>query len=73
VAKLSGDRLNSLEQALPLAHHFHDVHEELLTWFDDMEPEVEKEGITAVNPDQLKAQQEKVAVCKMYQLMYQLM
>ncbi|CAG2058638.1 unnamed protein product, partial [Timema podura] len=37
VSALSSDRLGVLEQALPLAEHFHETHAGLGSWLDDME------------------------------------
>jgi len=40
VSKLSSDRLNALEQALPLAEHFFDTHNVLNQWMDALEDEM---------------------------------
>ena len=42
VAKLSADRMSALEEAAPLSAHFHETHGDLLTWFEEMEVEMEK-------------------------------
>ena len=47
VSRLSADRLGTLEQAVPLAAHFHDTHADLLTWFDETTDEITRlEGVT---------------------------
>nr|CAH7752772.1 unnamed protein product [Callosobruchus chinensis] len=42
VSALSSDRLGILEQALPLAEHFHDTHNVLANWLADMEEQVQE-------------------------------
>ena len=37
----SSDRLARLEEALPLADTFHDMHEQVLTWLQRVEPELQ--------------------------------
>ena len=64
VAKLSADRLSTLEQALPLAQHFQDTHEELQKWFDVVEREIEEQDPPAINTEQLKEQQDAAKVLK---------
>ena len=46
VIKLSSDRLSILEQALPLSEHFHETHNELNQWLD----EIERETMNQLNP-----------------------
>ncbi len=58
VIKLSSDRLNILEQALPLAEHFYETHNELTTWLDDIEREVMNQLNPGMRPDQIAKQQE---------------
>ena len=63
VAKLSADRLSILEEALPLASHFHDAHGDLVTWLDDIEAQVvEQQQALAIDADQIKDQQDVVKV-----------
>lgn len=62
VAKLSADRLSTLEQALPLAQHFQETHDDLEQWFDDMEVEAGEQDQPAINAEQIKEQQDKVKV-----------
>lgn len=62
VSKLSADRLSVLEQALPLAKHFEESHIDLLTWLDDVEGTVSQLDIPAVNPEQIKKQQDNSKV-----------
>ena len=62
VSKLSADRLSILEQALPLATHFTDTHEDLLKWFGHAETDLRKQDAPALNTDQIKQQQDLVKV-----------
>lgn len=59
VSKLSSDRLNALEQALPLAEHFFDTHVDLNQWMDAMEDEMAVLDTPALRPDQIVKLQEK--------------
>ncbi|XP_035712122.1 microtubule-actin cross-linking factor 1 isoform X8 [Folsomia candida] len=59
VSKLSSDRLNALEQALPLAEHFFDTHIDLNQWMDAMEDEISILDTPALRPDQIVKLQEK--------------
>jgi hypothetical protein len=59
VSKLSSDRLNALEQALPLAEHFFDTHIGLNQWMDAMEDEMAILDTPAIRPDQIIKLQEK--------------
>ncbi len=40
LADRSADRLNKMEEALPLAIKFHDTHEKLVNWLQMVEPEL---------------------------------
>ena len=53
VSKLSSDRLNALEQALPLAEHFFETHNDLNHWMDAMEDEMQILDTPALRPDQI--------------------
>jgi len=59
VSKLSSDRLNALEQALPLAEHFFDTHIQLNQWMDAMEDEIGVLDTPAIRPEQIIKLQEK--------------
>ncbi|XP_022692769.1 microtubule-actin cross-linking factor 1-like isoform X2 [Varroa jacobsoni] len=59
VSQMCADRLSALEQALPLAEHFFDTHAELVQWLEEMETEAELLGAPALNPAQIKKQQDK--------------
>ncbi|KAF8783432.1 Dystonin like protein [Argiope bruennichi] len=59
VATLCGDRLSSLEQALPLAEHFFETHADLCQWLDDIETEAELLETPALNAHQIKKQQDR--------------
>lgn len=59
VSKLSSDRMSNLEQALPLAEHFFDTHQELDEWLNAMEHEALGLTTPAVRPDQIARQIEK--------------
>ena len=58
VIQLSNDRLGILEQALPLAEHFYETHNELSHWLDDMERETMNQLNPGSNPDQIAKQQD---------------
>ena len=64
VAALSADRLSILEQAVPLAAHFHDTHDDLQKWFVEAEEEVRQLDTPTVNAEQIKQQQDNVKVLK---------
>lgn len=59
VSKLSSDRLGILEQALPLAEHFHQSHADLSSWLDDMEQQVSMLAMPALRPDLIAQQQDR--------------
>merc|ERR1719412_1615805 len=58
VIQLSNDRLSILEQALPLAEHFYETHNELGHWLDEMERETMNQLMPGMRPDQIAKQQE---------------
>merc|ERR1719495_1025908 len=58
VIKLSADRLDLLEQALPLSEHFYETHNELNQWLDEMERETMSQMKPGMRPDQIAKQQE---------------
>ncbi|MCL4115460.1 UNVERIFIED_CONTAM: hypothetical protein GTU68_053574, partial [Idotea baltica] len=59
VSKLSSDRLSNLEQALPLAEHFFETHNELEDWLSAMESEAMVMDVPALRPDQIMRQMER--------------
>ncbi|XP_076267566.1 dystonin-like protein short stop isoform X46 [Rhynchophorus ferrugineus] len=59
VSALSSDRLGILEQALPLAEHFHDTHIGLINWLSDMEEQVQMLSMPALRPDAIAQQQDR--------------
>ncbi|XP_074600372.1 dystonin-like protein short stop isoform X2 [Brevipalpus obovatus] len=59
VSQLCLDRMNILEQALPLAEHFFDAHGELIQWLEEAEGEAEMIGKPAVHASQIRRQQER--------------
>uniref|UniRef100_A0A8D8X998 Dystonin n=1 Tax=Cacopsylla melanoneura TaxID=428564 RepID=A0A8D8X998_9HEMI len=59
VSGLSSDRLGILEQALPLAEHFHGTHGDLSSWMNDMERQVSHLALPALRPDLIAQQQDK--------------
>uniref|UniRef100_A0AAR5PTP7 Microtubule-actin cross-linking factor 1 n=1 Tax=Dendroctonus ponderosae TaxID=77166 RepID=A0AAR5PTP7_DENPD len=59
VSALSSDRLGILEQALPLAEHFHDTHIGLVNWLGDMEEQVSMLSMPALRPDAIAQQQDR--------------
>ena len=58
VIKLSADRLELLEQALPLSEHFYETHQELNQWLDEIEREAMNQLNPGMRPDQIAKQQE---------------
>ena len=54
LAKLSADRLSTLEQAVPLSAHFNETHSELLTWFTEMDQEITALDEPALNTEEIK-------------------
>lgn len=65
VAKQSADRLSVLEQALPLAQHFTDTHEELLVWLAQVEDEVQDLQEPAIHTDAIKNQQDDLKLLRL--------
>ncbi|KAG8192780.1 hypothetical protein JTE90_019099 [Oedothorax gibbosus] len=59
VASRCADRLAALEQALPLAEHFFETHNDLCQWLDDIEAEAELQETPALNAHQIKKQQDR--------------
>ncbi|XP_017784132.1 PREDICTED: microtubule-actin cross-linking factor 1 isoform X5 [Nicrophorus vespilloides] len=59
VSALSSDRLGILEQAFPLAEHFHDTHGVLSNWLGDMEEQVSMLSMPALRPDLIAQQQDR--------------
>ncbi|XP_041359579.1 microtubule-actin cross-linking factor 1, isoforms 1/2/3/5-like isoform X10 [Gigantopelta aegis] len=64
VSRMSNDRLGKLEQALPLAKHFADTHEDLVSWLEEMEPALAELEVMTINADQVKKQQERIKALK---------
>lgn len=62
VAKMSADRLSLLEQAAPLAAHFHETHSDLIQGFNEIEEEVRKQETPGLNAEQIKEQQDAIKV-----------
>ena len=58
VSQLCQDRLNALEQALPLAIHFFEAHTELIHFLDEAEAEAQMLGKPAIYAPQIRRQQE---------------
>merc|ERR1711981_1128241 len=56
VIKLSSVRLGILEQALPLSEHFHETHNELNQWLDEIERETMNQLNPGMRPDQIAKQ-----------------
>lgn len=59
VSALSSDRLGILEQALPLAEHFHETHAVLGNWLSDMEEQISMLSMPALRPDLIAQQQDR--------------
>lgn len=66
-AKQSNDRLNVIEQALPLAADFHETLSELTGWLEEMEEKVEEQEPPAISAEQIREQQDKVKVRRIRQ------
>lgn len=62
VASKAVERLNELEQALPLATSFHETHDDLVSWLIEVEPALAELEVITVDADQVKRQQEMVKV-----------
>lgn len=56
VVSQATERLSDLEQALPLAKSFHETHENLVTWLDEIEPALAELEVTMVDANQVKKQ-----------------
>ena len=63
VSKLCNDRMVQLEQAMPLSKTFLEAHQDLLSWFSEVEPAIAELEVMSINQDQVKKQQDKVKVC----------
>ncbi|KAJ3648505.1 hypothetical protein Zmor_020303 [Zophobas morio] len=59
VSALSSDRLGILEQALPLAEHFHDTHNVLANWLSDIEEQISMLAMPSMRPDLIAQQQDR--------------
>ncbi|KAH3698997.1 hypothetical protein DPMN_073943 [Dreissena polymorpha] len=62
VAKLGTDRLVQLEQALPMSRTFKDAHQDLVKWFQEVEPIIAELAVMSINQDTVKKQQDKIKV-----------
>ena len=62
VAKLGSDRLVQLEQAMPLSRTFVETHQDLLKWFQEVEPAIAELEVMSINQDTVKKQQDRVKV-----------
>lgn len=62
VCRLSADRLSWLEQALPLANHFNETHQDLKTWLADLDKELDKQDIGQMTVDQMNDEQQRLRV-----------
>ncbi|CAG0880401.1 unnamed protein product [Darwinula stevensoni] len=59
VSRLAADRLSILEQALPLAEHFFETHNDLSNWLDEMEQTALVMDSPGLRADQILKQQER--------------
>lgn len=66
VAKLGTDRLVQLEQALPMSRTFKDAHQDLVKWFQEVEPIIAELSVMSINQDTVKKQQDKIKVCGLF-------
>lgn len=62
VGKLGVDRLSQLEQTLPLAKAFYDTHQDLITWFAEVNPTLAELDVMSIDADHVKRQQDQVKV-----------
>ena len=62
IGKLGVDRLSQLEQTLPLAKAFYDTHQDLASWFDEVDPVLKELDVMSIDADHVKKQQDKVKV-----------
>lgn len=62
VAKMGTDRLVQLEQAMPLSKTFVEAHQDLLNWFQEVEPAINELKVMTINQDTVKKQQDSVKV-----------
>ena len=69
VSAAANERLSTLEQALPLARHFHEAHTDMVAWLDEVEPAIDQLDIPSVDKEQVKKQQEQVKVSGAWILM----
>lgn len=60
VSQLCLDRLNLLEQALPLAEHFFEAYNELSHWLDEAENEAQMLSSSAINAVQIHRMQDMI-------------
>lgn len=63
VGRLGVDRLSHLEQTLPLAKAFFDTHQDLATWFAEVDPTLAALDVMSIDADHVKKQQDQVKVC----------
>ena len=66
VSRLAADRLSILEQALPLAEHFFETHNDLSNWLDEMEQTAMVMDSPGLRADQILKQQEINNVCSLF-------
>ena len=60
--KMSNDRLSLLEQAVPLANHFQETHEDITKWMDELEEQIREQDKPVGTPEQIKEHQDMVKV-----------
>lgn len=66
VAKLGSDRLVQLEQAMPMSRTFVETHQDLLKWFQEVEPAIAELEVMSINQETVKKQQDRVKVCNQF-------
>ncbi|KAH3864355.1 hypothetical protein DPMN_027372 [Dreissena polymorpha] len=64
VAKLGTVRLVQLKQALPMSRKFKDAHQDLVKWFQEVEPIIAELVAMSINQDTVKKQQDKIKILK---------
>ncbi|CAG5121103.1 unnamed protein product, partial [Candidula unifasciata] len=60
----AAERLGELEQTLPLAKSFHETHQDLVIWLEEIEPVLTELEVVTVDTQEVKKQQEMMKALK---------
>lgn len=63
LSKASSDRVETLEEALPLTLQFNESHDELSRWLNDAEDEIKSNKEPGLNAEEIKKEVDKNRVC----------